>query len=324
MADNTEVRKAYIELRNHNPVQLFLFAVLVVTFTFLVFENLLPVLQYFLEQYLNGDVINNGTKVRYSIDMPLPIKETSYIFSWAVDIYKDTPQEGRYWFNPVLSIILQSFLISIIITILLTTMLPRNIGYMRHKVDREISGLLEKLAIAQYGYNDSANIANMAEDIIMANPQELRDMVEELGITMDNLEVLRKGLLWQNSSVLYKIIHINDAVKVYMRFYFTVKYSNHVLGFVYIGAAVLIIIIGLRGLKFIPPTQPSLVLFALGLEFSFLVIYALTTMYTKEEDDGSSEIRSESGVGQSQLGADFGSSKEIEKLLRVFIKSKKQ
>ncbi len=323
MADNTEVRKAYIELRNHNPVQLFLFAALIFAITFLVFENLLPVLQYFLEQYLNGHVINNGAKVRYSIDIPFPIKETSYVFSWAVDIYKDTPQEARYWFNPVLSIILQSFLLAVIITVLITILLPRKIGYMRHKVDREISGLLEKLTVAQYGYNDTANMASMAEDIIGAGPQELRDMVEELGITMDNLEVLRKGLIWQNSPFMVKLLHINDAVKVYMRFYFTVKYSNHVLGFVYIGAAVLIIIIGLRGLKFIPPTQPSLVLFALGLEFSFLVIYALTTMYTKEEEDGSSDIKTESAGGSSQLGADFGSSREIEKLLRVFIKSKK-
>lgn len=323
MAENTEVRKAYIELKNHNPAQLFLFVALIIVSTFIVFQNLLPVMEFFLEQYLNGEVINNGAKVRYSIDVPLPIKETSYMLSWAVDIYKNTPQEARYWFNPVLSVILQSFLASILITVLLTTLLPRKLGYMRHKIDREIAGLLEKLAIAQYGYNDSANMTNMAEDIINATAQELRDMVEELGITMDNLEVLRRGLLWQNSSFLYKLLHINDAVKVYMRFYFTVKYSNHVLGFVYIGAAVLIIIIGLRGLKFIPPTQPSLVLFALGLEFSFLVIYALTTMYTKEEDDGTSEIKSDSGHGSSQLGSDFGSSKEIEKLLRVFIKSKK-
>lgn len=324
MADNTEVRKAYIELRNHNPAQLFLFVALTITFTVLVFQNLLPVMQYFLEQYLNGNVINNGAKVRYSIDMPLPLKETSYIFSWAVDIYKNTPQEARYWFNPVLSVILQSFLISILITVLVTTLLPRKLGYMRHKIDREIAGLLEKLAIAQYGYNDSKNMTDMAEDIINATPQELRDMVDELGITMDNLEILRKGLVWQNSSFAFKVFRINDAVKVYMRFYFTVKYSNHVLGFVYIGAAVLIIIIGLRGLKFIPPTQPSLVLFALGLEFSFLVVYALTTMYTKEEDDSSNDIKSESGHGNSQLGSDFGSSKEIEKLLRVFIKTKKK
>jgi hypothetical protein len=194
---------------------------------------------------------------------------------------------------------------------------------MRHKIDREIANLLEKLAIAQYGYNDSSNMANMAEDIINASAQELRDMVDELGISMDNLEVLRRGLLWQNSTLISKFLHINDALKVYMRFYFTVKYSNHVLGFVYIGAAVLIIIIGLRGLKFIPPTQPSLVLFALGLEFSFLVIYAITTMYTKEDEDGNSNIKTDSGHGSSQLGSDFGSSKEIEKLLRVFIKSKK-
>jgi hypothetical protein len=86
------------------------------------------------------------------------------------------------------------------------------------------------------------------------------------------------------------------------------------------GAAVLIIIIGLRGLKFIPPTQPSLVLFALGLEFSLLIIYAITLMYSKQDEE--KEIEPIYAHSQNNyLNTDFGSARDIERLLRVFIKS---
>jgi hypothetical protein len=110
---------------------------------------------------------------------------------------------------------------------------------------------------------------------------------------------------------------------MYMRFYFTVKYGNTVLGFVYIGAAVLIIIVGLRGLKFIPPTQPSVVLFALGLEFTLLVIYAFSLIYTKQDDEQEAEHSSKGtgGTDYMYLSSDYGSSRDVEKLLRVFIKS---
>jgi hypothetical protein len=115
--------------------------------------------------------------------------------------------------------------------------------------------------------------------------------------------------------------HVNDGIRMYMRYYFTVQYSNAVLGFVYIGAAVLIIIIGLRGLKFIPPTEPSLVLFALGLEFSLLIVYAVTLMYARQEEEFVLE-QSGSQSDVLMLGKDFGSSKDIENLLRVFINKK--
>lgn len=147
------------------------------------------------------------------------------------------------------------------------------------------------------------------------------EYASEWQTNLDELILLQKGLKWKESGFLSRLVNINIGLSIYMRFYFTIKHSNTVLGLVYMGAAVLIIIIGLRGLKFIPPTQPSLVLFALGLEFSLLISYAFTIIYTKDEDN-SSEISSGGGSNNFLLSNEFGSSKEVEKLLRVFIKTK--
>ncbi len=77
---------------------------------------------------------------------------------------------------------------------------------------------------------------------------------------------------------------ITPALRLYMAHHFTEKYANNVTGFAYIGAAILIIIIGIRGLKFIPPTEPSLILFAILLEFSLLALLGVSLFYTEEEE----------------------------------------
>ena len=136
------------------------------------------------------------------------------------------------------------------------------------------------------------------------------------------LQYLQKAVIWRDSGLFYKLFNLNDGIRMYMRSYFTVKYGNSVLGLVYIGAAILIIIVGLRGLKFIPPSQPSLVLMALGLEFTLLMVYAMNLMYSKEDEQEGGRIEPRKSESLLNLG-DFDSSREIESLLRVFIKSGK-
>jgi hypothetical protein len=75
-----------------------------------------------------------------------------------------------------------------------------------------------------------------------------------------------------------------SGLNTYMRFHFTEEYSNKVQGLAYGGAAFLIIVVGIRGLKFIPATKPSFILFALGVEFTMLVLLATTMVFTEEEE----------------------------------------
>jgi len=92
----------------------------------------------------------------------------------------------------------------------------------------------------------------------------------------------------------------------YMVNKFIPQYANNVQGLVYLGAAVLVIIVGLRGLgtvaghiaivpKFLLEYDPELqgsavsptwVMFALFLEFFLLLLMATTLMFTPEEEHG--------------------------------------
>ncbi len=75
-----------------------------------------------------------------------------------------------------------------------------------------------------------------------------------------------------------------DGMSTYMRFHFTEQYANMVTGAAYGGAAFLIFVVGVRGLKFIAPNEPSFVVFALGVEFSMLIMLATTMIFTVEEE----------------------------------------
>jgi hypothetical protein len=75
-----------------------------------------------------------------------------------------------------------------------------------------------------------------------------------------------------------------NGLGMYMKYHFVEEYANKVQGGAYAGAAFLIIVIGIRGLKFIPAERPSPILFALGIEFSLLALLAITMIYTEDEE----------------------------------------
>jgi hypothetical protein len=325
MVSAVKNQKSYIELSEHNKFQLLLFFLLVVAFIATVIFLSLPLLERFFMDFLNGNVFNkSGTHVAYSIDQVNPKREIHYLFSWAVDVFKKTSVESRYWFNPALVLFIPSSVISVGLAIITTALLPQRIGFMHQKVERVIVSEITKIATLKYGYSGSDEYHDTEEEIQNAGLAELQEMSTSWNIDIEDLRVLQKALLWNSRNIFSKALHINDGLHLYMRSYFTVHYSNIVLGFVYIGAAVLIIIVGLRGLKFIPPAQPTFVLLALALEFSLLLTYAFTLMYSKQEEEGDKD-RGGSQNGDSMfLSSDFGSSKDIEKLLRVFLKTKKK
>ncbi len=314
-----KIDKSYFELSEHNAFQRIMFIMIIAGSFITFFMLLLLFFDNFFVNFLNGRVFNSDQVVSYTLERNEPLKHTNYFTSWAVDIYVDTPEEARYWFNPALSLFVPTLTLSVVFALAFTAILPRSIGYMSHKIEREIVNFLDKIALAKYGQPTEHEYEEIMNEIINANLQDLHDYEELWKINIDDLKTLHNALRWKNSSLFYRIIHVNDGIKFYMRSYFTSRYSNAILGMVYIGAAVLIIIIGLRGLKFIPPTQPSLVLFALGLEFSLLITYAVTLMYYPQEKDEEKETKGKQ-PDSLLMTNDFGSSKEIESLLRVFVK----
>jgi hypothetical protein len=114
-------------------------------------------------------------------------------------------------------------------------------------------------------------------------------------------------------------------LKFFFRYRISAKYSNLIQGFVAGGAAVLIFIIGLRGLKLIPAEEPSLILMALSLEFILLIVLMFSFAGSAQEErldrvmkeleaeqrdaikqqtDTLHEVLERSGAGSSGYGVD--------------------
>lgn len=310
----------YFELNEHNSLQVGVFAVLFVIISVVFFFLLLPAAEYMFEGYLLGIVTSDGSSVHYLIDAGSVAKPTNMYLSWAVDIYRGTPQEARYWFNPLLSLSIPSLIIGVFFTFIISALLPHNLGYIRQKIERETAGLLDEICLKLYGFHSEQERNVLRKQIMNADLRDLHDYERDWRMSLEDLRVLNKAIKWINGSYLHKLININSGLKVYLRFYFTERYSNNIIGAVYMGAASLIIIIGLRGLKFIPSNEPSLVLFALGLEFTLLIVYAFTLMYSRNEGDDQHIANLQSSGGHSDI-SDIGSSREVEKLLKAFVKS---
>lgn len=325
MIDKKTKLDSYFDLAEHNPVQQAIFYTLTVLGIILVFFLILtPLMGYIFKVYLDGTVYNDSfIKLSDTIDSKKE-RMTHSLFLWAIDIYKNTPQESRYWFEPITSLAVPSTIFGLIFSIVITSLLPSKIGFMRRKIEREIANYVSMIAFMHYDVITDESPDEIEQMILSSDIREMYGLSEKWGLGFDELKALKKAIIWRDANILKQILSINDGITMYMRFYFTVKYSNAVLGFVYMGAAVLIIIIGLRGLKFIPPTQPSLIFFSLGLEFSLLIVYAFTLMYGKQEEDAAPQ-----NAGKSITAAHVSmmsqpkkaNSKEIENLLRAFIKS---
>jgi hypothetical protein len=324
MVSKTYFKKSYFDLTEHNTLQISLFMLIALLSAAAAFFLILPLFENFFTDFLTGDVMHDGKFYPYSLEAPEPQRGTSYLFSWAVDIYKNTAEESRYWFNPLMTLMLPALFFGMLSAIFFSSLMPRNLGYMRQKIEREIISFMDKIAVAKYGFLSEGDNEEILEELLHANLQDLHRYEEEWNIPLEDIKTVRRAIKWVLSPFWKKVFTINEGFRIYMRFHFTVQFSNTVLGLVYMGAAVLIIIIGLRGIKFIPPKQPSLVLFALGLEFTLLVTYAVTLIYTKEEEEPDYDNGGTSPGDTLMKSNELGSSRDVEKLLKVFINSSKK
>jgi len=124
----------------------------------------------------------------------------------------------------------------------------------------------------------------------------------------------------------------------YMVYKFIPQYSNNVMGLVYVGAAILIIIVGMRGLGelvgqlgFFPKfmlneagtkISPQVVVLSLFLEFFLLLILAVVTFFTPEEaHHGESETQTTVKVEFPDFKAEIEKIKELSNEERIMVRS---
>jgi len=309
----------FYDLSEHNVVQKVIFTLLFFLGTVGSFYLILPLLEDFFSTYLAGVIINNGDSASYLLSSKSDVRESSYLFNWVIDIYKNSPQEARYWLNPVLALIFPCSFIGLFFSFIVSALLPKSIGFIHQKIERVIASEIDKITLKVFGIHSSNERNKIKEMLINADLRDIHDYERTWKMSVEDIISLRNALIWQNTNFPMSLTTFIFAIGFYLRFYVTSKYSNFILGLVYFGAAVLIFIIGLRGLKFIPAQEPSLVFFSLGLEFCLLVTYAITLMFDKE--DSALEINNSSSntSDQSILGREFSNGKETEDLLKMFI-----
>jgi len=113
---------------------------------------------------------------------------------------------------------------------------------------------------------------------------------------LKEIEDTMKGIAWSRNRV-----KLGGGLRLYMAHHFTEKYANNVTGLAYFGAAILIVVIGVRGLKFIPPTRPSLILASISLEGTMLALLAFSLVYTEEEERMDKMLKKMEDANKNQL-----------------------
>jgi hypothetical protein len=164
----------------------------------------------------------------------------------------------------------------------------------RNVWDRTITG---ELADPKQGlrfediFDDNTDVVLFRRESLFTRIKEYYSdfLIKEIEDTMD-------GLLWRHNHML-----VMKGLRLYMAHHFTEKYSNNVTGLAYGGAAILIVAVGIRGLKFIPAQRPSFIMLSIFLEFSMLALLAITLIYTEEEERMDKMLKKMEDANRSQL-----------------------
>ena len=153
-------------------------------------------------------------------------------------------------------------------------------------------------------FDDNTDVVDFRNDLIFLRMQEFFSdfVVKEISDTMRAQE-------WEKNNFAFM-----KGLRLYMSHHFTEHYANNVTGLAYFGAAILIIIIGIRGLKFIPSTRPSLILGAIFLEGAMLALMAFTLLYTEEEERMDRMLKKMEDANRNQLDTLEDVSKDMHKV----------
>jgi hypothetical protein len=158
-------------------------------------------------------------------------------------------------------------------------------------------------------FDDKIDIVDFRRESLYARIKEFfSDFV------LKEIEDSKDGLKWRKNHLLFFL-----GLRLYMAHHFTEKYANNVTGLAYGGAAILIVAIGIRGLKFIPAARPSFILFAVFLEFSMLSLLAITLVYTEEEERMDKMFKKMEDANRSQLETLRGQQHDIHQLSNALV-----
>lgn len=184
-----------------------------------------------------------------------------------------------YFVNPYFAFMPLHIFFALVVAFLVSMFLPQGSGlaWVRAKMLREyerVGSLLEK----QFDAHDVDFSA------ILGVSQEQREhmlrfttLPQVIISEVDDYMAIRRYVNGESANPL-------TPIKFYFRYRISASYGNLIQGLVSGGAAILIFVIGLRGLKLIPQEEPSLILMALSIEFILLIVLMITFAGSAQEE----------------------------------------
>ena len=188
-------------------------------------------------------------------------------------------RQTLYFINPYIATLPMHAFFAGVLAFLISMFFPAGSGinFMRNNLRRTIRRH-EAMLRKQFEAHDMS-----FESALSMDEEELEYYVHQStlpSIILQELQDFRNATDW----IAGKSSNPITPIKFYFRYHITSSYGNLIQGVVSGGAGVLIFVIGLRGLKLIPPEEPSIILMALSLEFVLLIVLMVTFAGSAQEE----------------------------------------
>lgn len=125
---------------------------------------------------------------------------------------------------------------------------------------------------------------------------------------------VKNSLIWKGNH-----LKAGKGFKLFMAHHFTEQFSNNITGMAYGGAALLIVGVGIRGLKLIPADRPSVMFMFIFIEFTMLSLLAVTLFYTENEERIDKMLKKMEDANKSQLETLRGQQEDIHQLSTALV-----
>ncbi|MFZ1730738.1 MAG: hypothetical protein WBQ23_05400 [Bacteroidota bacterium] len=193
--------------------------------------------------------------------------------------YTMNNEQTVYFINPYIAFFPMHIFLGGLIAFLISMYLPAgsSLAWIRAKLMREyerVGSLLEKQFDAHgVDFSQLFKISRIEREQFLRFTTLPQVVVTEV----EDYISLKRYVEKQSRNFLMPVMF-------YFRYRISASYGNLIQGLVSGGAAILIFVIGLRGLKLIPQEEPSLILMALSIEFILLIVLMITFAGSAQEE----------------------------------------
>ena len=194
-------RSQYFELSKHTSLQYVMYTILTIAIvSFLHIIIAMPLMDMFFTKFMHADVASSGEILEYRIAEGAPKDEviTNLFTNWGIiermagaENEMGRKRMARYLFNPTLALLPLVLFIGFGLSTYFVAFLPKSIGLLRQKIQREIMNMLDTISISLYGEHTDEEIMHLRNRVMEADIRDLHDLAKEYKITVDEVKNLQ-------------------------------------------------------------------------------------------------------------------------------------